>query len=197
MTHALSWQARLVGGSLVPFTHGDAFGKREEATKDALEQLERHQGVRRNLFELQAAMGESDLPEIECPLQHSFIDGVYVRTIFIPAGTMLVGKIHKHSHANILSQGEVLVITEEGGREHLKGPLTMVSPAGCKRAVKALTDTTWTTIHRTDETDLEKIEDWVIAKTYEDYEQFKLTADQGPSGPFSLPEGEAMKEVKP
>lgn len=145
-----------------------------------------HTGVRRNLIELQAAMGQSDLPTVDCPLQHSFIDGVYVRTINIPAGTMLVGKIHKHSHANILSQGEVLVITEDGGVEHLKGPLTMVSPPGCKRAVKALTDTTWTTIHRTDETDLDKIEDWVIAKTYEDYEQFKL-------------QGETMKniEVKP
>lgn len=180
---ALSWQARLVGGSLVPFSPGDAFGKREEATKDALEQMYRHQGARRNLFELQAGLGESDLPEVECPLQHSLIDGVYVRTIFIPAGTMLVGKIHKHSHANILSQGEVLVITEEGGREHLKGPLTMVSPAGCKRAVKAITDTTWTTIHRTDETDLSKIEDWVIAKTYEEYEQFRL-------------QGESMKEIE-
>lgn len=197
MNHALSWQARLVGGSLAPFTRGDAFGKREEATKDAVEQLDKHEGVRRNLFELQAAAGQSGLPEVECPLQHSFIDGVYVRTIFIPAGTVIVGKIHKHSHANILSQGEVIVVTEEGGVERLKGPLTMVSPAGCKRAVRALTDTTWTTIHRTDETDLEKIEDWVIAKTYEDYEQFKLTADQGPSGPFSLPEGGTMKEVSP
>jgi hypothetical protein len=128
---------------------------------------------------LQAALGQSSLPDAACPLQHSFIDGVYVRTIFIPAGTRLVGKIHKHSHANILSQGEVLVITEEGGVEHLKGPLTMVSPAGCKRAVRALTDVTWTTIHRTDETDLEKIEDWVIAKTYDEYEQFALEHAKG------------------
>ena len=66
------------------------------------------------------------------------------------------------------------MFTEDGGLERLSGPLTMTSPAGCKRAVYAHTDTTWTTIHRTDETDLEKIEDWVIAKSYEDYEQFKL-----------------------
>ena len=183
MTHALSWQARLVGGSIVPFSRGDAFGKREQATKDALEQIDKHQGVRRNLLELQAAAGQSGLPEVECPLQHSFIDGVYVRTIFIPAGTVMVGKIHKHSHANILSQGEVIVITEGGGCEYLKGPLTMTSPAGCKRAVKAIKDTTWTTIHRTDETDLDKIEDWVIAKTYEDYEQFRL-------------QGESMKQIE-
>ncbi len=183
------WKARVVGGQLMlnpsvaPFTRGDAGRNREAASLAAIEEMGKLDGVRRNLLELQAAMGQSDLPTVDCPLQHSFIDGVYVRTINIPAGTMLVGKIHKHSHANILSKGEVLVITEDGGREHLKGPLTMVSPAGCKRAVKALTDTTWTTIHRTDETDLDKIEDCVIAKTYEDYEQFKL-------------EREAMKQIE-
>ncbi len=125
---------------------------------------------------MQDAIAKGEMVEADCPLQHHFIDGVYVRTIFIPAGTTIVGKIHKHSHSNILSQGEVLVFTEGEGVQHLKGPLTMVSPAGCKRAVKALTDTTWTTIHATDETDLERIEDYVIAKDYADFEQFRLEA---------------------
>jgi hypothetical protein len=152
------WKAKVQDGQLVP--------------------MPAKESVRRRLFALQHGVqkeiAEGQMQEVDCPLQHSFIDGVYVRTIFIPAGTVIVGKIHKHSHANILSKGEVSVFTEDGGLERLKGPLTMTSPAGCKRAVYAHTDTTWTTIHRTDETDLEKIEDWVIAKSYEDYEQFKL-----------------------
>lgn len=176
----LSWKAAVVQGRLypvkthiAPFHKGDTVGKEVVATDHAVIEAQKHTGARRQLFELQAAAGR-ELQPVDCPLQHSFIDGVYVRTIFIPAGTVIVGKIHKHSHANILSQGEVSVMTEEGGLQRLKGPLTMTSPAGCKRAVYAHTDTTWTTIHRTDETDLEKIEDWVIAKTYEEYEQFRL-----------------------
>ena len=129
-------------------------------------------GIRRDIYELQASMG--DLPEVDCPLQHSFIDGVYVRTIFIPAGTVLVGKIHKHAHANILSAGDVSVMTESGGIERLTGPLTMVSAPGTKRAVYAHADTTWTTIHPTDATDLDQIEADVIAPTFEDYERFAL-----------------------
>ena len=152
------WKAKVQDGQLIP--------------------LPAKESVRRRLFALQHGMqneiSSGEMREVDCPLQHSFIDGVYVRTIFIPAGTVIVGKIHKHSHANILSKGEVSVFTEDGGLERLSGPLTMTSPAGCKRAVYAHTDTTWTTIHRTDETDLDKIEDWVIAKSYEDYEQFKL-----------------------
>ncbi len=164
--------------NVAPFAGGDSIGKSELAAATAQSELQRVAGARKQIYELQSAIATSGLPDAECPLQHSFIDGVYVRTIRIPAGTVLVGKIHKHSHANILSQGEVVVFTENGGREHLKGPLTMTSPAGCKRAVLALTDATWTTIHRTDSTDLAEIEREVIADTYEDYEQFRLAQSQ-------------------
>lgn len=178
----IGWKAKVVDGrlTLIPsgFQHGDTRGKSEFAIQDAKEQMAKTDGVRQKLYALQEAA--ANLPEVDCPLQHSFIDGVYVRTIFIPAGTVIVGKIHKHSHANILSKGEVVVMTEEGGREHLTGPLTMVSPAGCKRAVYAVTDATWTTIHSLppdQSQDLSKIEDWVVAKDYSEYEQFKLQRD--------------------
>lgn len=158
--------------AFAPFVQGDTGGRRNEVLHDADRQVRLLAGARRDLYRLQAATAE--LPEVDCPLQHSFIDGVYVRTIFIPAGTVIVGKIHKHSHANILSQGEVSVFTEGGGLQRFKGPLTMVSAPGTKRAVYAHTDTTWTTIHSTSETDLDKIEKYVIAETYQEYEQFLL-----------------------
>lgn len=163
--------------NLVPFQAGDAVGKRGHALSDAQEQgaLQEPESIRAKLYALQAAATE--LPEVDMPLQHVFAPGVYARTIFIPAGTFVVGKIHKHQHLNILSTGSVSVMTEQGGIEDFTGPLTMVSPAGCKRALYTHTDTVWTTIHLTNETDLEKIEDFVIAKTYDEYEQF-LLADQ-------------------
>lgn len=109
-----------------------------------------------------------------CPLKHTFSDGIYVREIFIPAGTMLTGKIHKHQHPNFLMSGEVVVITEEGGEEHLIGPLSIMSPPGTKRALHALTDLVWITVHHNPENyqDLESLENVVIADTFEDYELF-------------------------
>lgn len=162
----------LAGTSLAHFQAGDTSGKSDAAVLDAIYEGAKHAGARKALYALQAAVG--GLPEVNCPLQHDFAPGVYMRTIFIPAGVCIVGKIHRHRHGNILSQGHVRVFTEGGGVEELKGPLTMVSEPGTKRAVHALTDTVWTTIHPTDETDLEKIEEQVIAKTYEEYEQSKL-----------------------
>jgi hypothetical protein len=109
-----------------------------------------------------ATVGDTDT----LPLTHSFADGCYVRSIWIPAGHMLTGKLHKHSHPNFLMLGEVLVATEHGGVEHLRAPMAMISPAGTKRAVYALTDTLWCTVHVTEERDLDRIEDHVIAKDY-------------------------------
>lgn len=100
-----------------------------------------------------------------CPLTHHFAPGVYAREIFLPAGVTVVGKLHKHAHLNIISKGSVLVSTEKGN-EQFDAPFTFTSYAGTKRAVHALEDTIWTTIHVTDKTDLEEIESEIIAKDY-------------------------------
>ena len=113
--------------------------------------------------------GDSD----NCPLKHSFGDGIYVREIFIPKGTLLVGKIHRHSHPNFLLKGHVTVITEDGGIERLKAPLSMISPAATKRIVYAHEGTVWVTVHVTEEHDIDAIEEEVIAKSYEELDSVK------------------------
>jgi hypothetical protein len=134
------------------------------------------QAIRATIFAIQermekaegAVFGDSDL----CPLKHSFAPGVYVREIFIPAGVLIVGKIHKHAHPNFLMSGKVSVLTESGGAETLTGPRSMISPAGTKRVVYAHEDTVWITVHVTEETNLEKIEKEIIAKDYLEYNNF-------------------------
>lgn len=109
-----------------------------------------------------------------CPVKHHFAPGLYAREIFIPAGHVVVGKIHRHAHVNTISKGRVVVATEFGTHE-LVAPVTFVSQPGTKRAVVAQEDTIWTTYHPTNETDLEKIEEHVIAPSFEAYEQGRLT----------------------
>jgi hypothetical protein len=101
------------------------------------------------------------------PLKHTFADGVYVREIFLPKDSIVVGKLHKHSHPNFLMSGEVTVVTEEG-LKRIKAPCSMISPAGTKRIVLVHEDTVWITVHVTNETDLDKIECETIAKNYEE-----------------------------
>ena len=165
------------GFKVAVYSTGDTLGKSALAKKDALEQgaLQAVGSIRAKIYALQASL--ADCPEVEAPLTHVFAPGVYMRTIFIKAGCVVVGKIHKHTHGNILSQGRVTVVTESGGEEHLQAPLTMVSCAGTKRALVAHTDVVWTTIHVTNATNLDELEKELIAENYADYEQFLLESN--------------------
>ena len=116
-----------------------------------------------------AIIGDSE----ECPLTHEFVDGVYVRTIKIPAHSLVVGKIHRHAHPNFLMKGVVTVYTEEHGFQILKAPCSMISPAGTKRALYTHMDCEWTTIHKTDATTPEEAELEIIAPSYEDEQLMK------------------------
>jgi hypothetical protein len=106
------------------------------------------------------------------PLRHIFAPGVYCREITLPKDAVLVGKIHRERHLNFISRGRVKVFTEHGGLEELTGPMTMVSEPGTKRTVHVLEETVWTTIHHNpdDLTDLEELEELVIAPSFAAYD---------------------------
>lgn len=118
-----------------------------------------------------AISGEQHLAEI-MPLKHSFSNGIYVREIFIPKGMIVVGRIHKHEHPNFLLQGSVIVATESQGLQKLTAPVSMISPAGTKRALITLEDVIWVTVHRTGETDPTKMVDELTYETYEEFERY-------------------------
>ena len=80
------------------------------------------------------------------PLKHHLAPGVYAREIHLPAGSVVVGKIHRHRHFNIISQGRVTCYTEFG-LEHHQAPSSFISEAGTKRVVVTHEDAIWTTIH--------------------------------------------------
>lgn len=135
-------------------------------------ELELKQNIREKILSFEEMM--RGLPTVMhgdcCPLKHTFAHNVYVREIFIPKDMVLVGKIHKHTHPNFLMSGEVSVVTENNGVERLKAPLSMISPAGTKRVVYAHEDTVWITVHVTDKTDIDEIEEEVIVKSYNEIE---------------------------
>jgi len=125
--------------------------------------------ARAAIAELEQSM--FDLPEeeqVEIETTHHFAPGVYAREVFIPAGIVAVGKIHKTEHLTIVQQGVVALVDSHGNSELVEAPQTFVSQVGSKKAAWAIEDTVLTTIHITEETDLEKIELEVVAKTYDE-----------------------------
>lgn len=134
----------------------------------ALETLAKagREAVRGFIRDLEQVCAETE-EQIQIPVQHHFAKDVYAREITIPKGALIVGKIHKYRNLNILSQGEVTVLTEKGIKR-MKAPCTFVAEAGAKRVIYAHSHAVWTVMHGTDETDLDTIEDKFIAKTFDD-----------------------------
>ena len=99
----------------------------------------------------------SALPQIEPITFHYFAQGMYCRSVFRNAGTLVVGKVHKKEHFFILVNGEMSVWTKDG-TNRVKAPHIWVSKPGTKRVTYAHTNSTAMTIHRTDLTDLDAIE---------------------------------------
>lgn len=102
------------------------------------------------------------LEQVECPLKHHFAPGLYLREIFMPAGTVVVGRVHKTRHFNVLVQGACYIVHDDGRREELRAPMVFVSDIGIQKILYILEDMIWMTMHCSDETDISKLDELLV-----------------------------------
>jgi len=109
------------------------------------------------------------MPQAEVETRHYRVNGLYAREVFMPAGLLVIGKIHAKDHINILSQGDVTILTEAGARR-ITAPATFEARAGRKTVGYTHTDCTWTTFHANPDNiaDNDEMEAVCIAKDYPD-----------------------------
>lgn len=121
---------------------------------------------------LEAAM--LAMPQVEIETRHDFAAGLYARTIVIPAGVALTGKVHLEGHLNMVSKGRITVWTEEGMRtiDATDAPAILASEPGMKRVGYAHEETVWTTIHANPEDlrDIAALERALVVGTVEEFE---------------------------
>ncbi len=137
-------------------------------TSDELSVVE----LREKIDRLESVMFHMKDHHIQIEPVHYFADGFYAREITIPKGTTLTGKIHKFEHINVISKGAISVMTEDGIKL-ITAPCTIISKPGTKRVGFVHEETVWTTFHKTNETDVEKIEDALVCCTREEYLEFE------------------------
>lgn len=106
---------------------------------------------------------------------HDFAPGIYARSIFMPAGTILTSRIHKTHHFFVVSMGACTVIDTHGNRQYIEAPYMGRTMPGTKRALHVHTDCVWTTFHPTKSATVEECEREVFA---EDWEAFDAEAQQ-------------------
>ncbi|MGH8500490.1 MAG: hypothetical protein ACRERV_17015, partial [Methylococcales bacterium] len=109
-------------------------------------------------------------PQLDVKTNHYFSGGIYEREIIVPAGSLIVGKIHLYAHLAKLSIGTMSILSAQSC-ETLEGPRTFVSLPGEKRLGYARTDCVFSTFHFVgSETDLDVLEKKLVVGTLEEYQ---------------------------
>jgi len=108
----------------------------------------------------------ASVEQVEIRHEETLAYGLYTRTIFIPKGVLLLGKIHKKPCVNIVLSGDISIGTETGELRAQAGYM-VTSPAGMQKVGFAHEDTVFVNVFRTDETDITKIEADLIAESFE------------------------------
>lgn len=116
-------------------------------------------------------------PQADCPVEHIFGPGLYIRQVTLPKGAWAVGHWQNYSHMNVMLKGKVAMYAEDGTQTILTAPLTFMGNPG-RKAGFVLEEVVWQNIYATDERDVEKLEATYLTKTEVYYEaRQKLLTD--------------------
>ncbi len=138
--------------------------------------------VRSKLDGLQATMehevasGKMEQTIVDCAkdanqADHYFGEGVYARALLIPAGTCVIGKIHKQDRVCMIMSGECTFV-DEWQKKTVKAPYIGEFKAGSKTAVYAHTDTLWVACLGTHLKDAATAINELVEATHEEYQLY-------------------------
>jgi hypothetical protein len=139
---------------------------------------------RKQVIEFEKLMQRGE--KIDVAIKDYFVDGLYAREAFIPKGVILTGMIHKYENLNIMSKG-VMDVLVDGQMQRVWAPFTTISPPGIKRIARAIEDTVWTTILRTDLKSVDEIWKYFVTNDEEEYLEF---INKEPLLPFKVLQNE-------
>jgi hypothetical protein len=106
-------------------------------------------------------------------LDEALTPGIYVRELTMPAGQLVVSRIHMETHPFCILEGEVTVYDGKGV-QHIKAPYKGVTIAGTKRVLYVHRDTRWITFHpysgSLDNADKDNV---ITCSAFSDYDKLK------------------------
>jgi len=102
----------------------------------------------------------SQFQQTECPLTHSFPEGMYVRKIVMPADSIVISRIHKFDNPFFITKGRVSVASENEGAVEYVAPYFGITKQNTRRILFVHEETEWATVHLNLENirDIEQIE---------------------------------------
>jgi mannose-6-phosphate isomerase-like protein (cupin superfamily) len=114
--------------------------------------------------QIQHAIDNSLAPAMPNAVTHEFCNGLYARDLFIPAGGLLTGAIHKDESFFFVLSGIIIITTDTGTAEVGPGFRSVTKP-GTKRAGLAITDCIVCTVHANPENETNSDRIWELYTT--------------------------------
>lgn len=102
--------------------------------------------------------------QASCPVIHRFGPGVYIREVRLPAGILAVGHTQNFEHTNVMLQGRVTMLNDNGTTTELVAPMIFTGKPG-RKVGYVHEDVVWLNVYPTQETDVEKLEATFITKS--------------------------------
>jgi hypothetical protein len=112
-----------------------------------------------------------DCAEDNTQADHYFGDKVYARGLWIPAGTVVVGKLHRFDRICIVASGKCTFVNE-WEKKTVTAPYVGEFKAGSKTAVFAHTDSYWVACHGTELTDPDELVEKLVSPDHTDYQLY-------------------------
>jgi quercetin dioxygenase-like cupin family protein len=154
--------------------HAETAGHQQPSHSEGDLVLVNHEmAVATSLDDIEAMMLAA--PQIDCPVAHHFGHGIYMREVFMPAGTYIMGHAHRHEHMNIMLKGKMAVLVN-GETKVIEGPYIFTGQPGRKFAY-IIEDTVFVNAYATDETDVDKLEEMLVDKS----DAWKSAQDAAPN----------------
>lgn len=113
-------------------------------------------------------LGELDPGEQQ--IDHYQTSDLYGRRCRIKAGTVGATLVHKYDHIAICLLGTVILVDQNGEKTTVTAPDVVITKKGTQRAVYAITDVDWVTVHHTEHQDLDTIEDTLGCRSMREYQ---------------------------
>lgn len=86
---------------------------------------------------------------IDCPVNHYFADGMYIREILMPAGSLVTSLIHRTTHPYFVMEGKVSVYSDNDGVQLIQAPFNGITLPDTRRVLYIHENCRWLTCHST------------------------------------------------
>ena len=80
-------------------------------------------------------------------LTHHFSEGVYLRMLRMPPGTLAIGHRHKTKHFNLLLKGTITITASDGLAATMSAPFCFESGPGVRKIAFAQTEVELCSVH--------------------------------------------------